>query len=71
VPIEWLEENYTDHKLRFEAPDYLILYDDYSLEQNIFGAPLGIYQKLLEWHFNVFNLPQSEYIKKATLTTNK
>ncbi|WP_312306569.1 hypothetical protein [Chryseobacterium sp.] len=71
MPIEWLEENYTDHKLRFEAPDYLILYDDYSLEQNIFGAPLGIYQKLLEWHFNVFNLPQSEYIKKATLTTNK
>ena len=25
------------------------------------------YQKLFEWHFNVFNLSESEYINKATL----
>ena len=29
---------------------------------------IDMYNKLLEWHFNVFNLPESEYINKATLT---
>jgi hypothetical protein len=28
-------------------------------------------QLLLSWHFNIFSLPESEYINKATLTTNK
>ncbi|MDR4892252.1 MULTISPECIES: hypothetical protein [unclassified Chryseobacterium] len=28
-------------------------------------------QILLSWHFNIFSLPESEYINKATLTTNK
>jgi len=28
-------------------------------------------KQLLEWHFNVFGLSESEYINKATLTTNK
>lgn len=26
-----------------------------------------VYQKLIEWHFNVFNLPEGEFINKAIL----
>lgn len=26
------------------------------------------YQKLLEWHFNIFQLPEDQFINKATLT---
>lgn len=28
-------------------------------------------EKLLEWHFNIFQLPEDQLINKATLTTNK
>ncbi len=30
--------------------------------------PYRIFIKLLSYHFNVFNIPESEYINKATLT---
>lgn len=30
--------------------------------------PQWKFEKLLKFHFNVFNLPESEYINKATLT---
>ncbi|MFP3835373.1 hypothetical protein [Chryseobacterium sp. SIMBA_028] len=32
------------------------------------GHQRQMFEKLYEWHFNVFNLPESEYINKATLT---
>lgn len=36
--------------------------------QDWFGVvPVGIVNKLLEWHFNVFGLDESEYIKKENL----
>jgi len=60
VPIKWLKENYTDHKLKFEFPDYIILYDNYSLEQNVLGAPMAIIQQLFKWHFDVFSLIEKE-----------
>lgn len=34
----------------------------------LFDKIEGFRNKLLEWHFNIFSLPESEYINKATLT---
>lgn len=36
---------------------------------NLENQPFWIIHKLIEWHFNVFNLDESEYINKATLKT--
>jgi hypothetical protein len=36
--------------------------------KNMMRQPYEIIQILLKHHFNVFNLPESEYINKATLT---
>lgn len=56
VPIEFFKQEYTDHRVKFESPDCIILEDDYSLEQNVLGAPFAIIEKLFEWHFDVFGL---------------
>lgn len=32
--------------------------------------PHWIIQKLIEWHFNIFQLPEDEFINKATLTNS-
>ncbi len=56
VPIEYFSEHYTDHLVRFEKPDYIILEDDYSISQNVLGAPLAIIEKLYEWHFDIYGL---------------
>ncbi len=34
---------------------------------NLENQPFWIIKKLLEWHFNVFQLPEDQYINKATL----
>lgn len=34
------------------------------------SLPYYVINKLLEWHFNVFNLPDSAYIKKENLNGN-
>ncbi|MHA7823670.1 hypothetical protein ACVVIH_12980 [Chryseobacterium arthrosphaerae] len=36
--------------------------------KNMMRQPYEIIQILLKYHFNVFNIPESEYINKATLT---
>ena len=56
VPIEFFREHYTDHLVKFEKPDCIVLEDSYSLSQNVLGAPFAIIEKLFEWHFDVFGL---------------
>lgn len=55
VPIERLKE-YSDHKIEFEGPDYILIKEDYSFEQNVLGAPLAVIQKLCEWHIDFQDL---------------
>ena len=44
------------------------LEDDYaSMDEKIRFAPYSIFSKLLEWHFNVFNLPEHLFIDINTL----
>ncbi|WP_284460655.1 hypothetical protein [Chryseobacterium sp.] len=57
---------------------YSLTYDEYldrfGSRDETQNRPLGVghqrqmFEKLYEWHFNVFQLPESEYINKATLT---
>jgi hypothetical protein len=56
VPIEFFGEHYTDHLVKFEKPDCIVLEDSYLLSQNVLGAPFAIIEKLFEWHFDVFGL---------------
>ncbi len=44
------------------------LFSDEGLLHHTLDLPYKCIQKLLEWHFNIFSLPESEYINKATLT---
>lgn len=55
VPIKWLKNNYTDHKLKLDG-SCIILSDSYSLEQDVLGAPFAIIEKLYEWHFDIHEL---------------
>lgn len=44
------------------------LADDWaSAEDKLQFAPYSVFQRLLEWHFNIFGLYESQYINKATL----
>lgn len=39
------------------------LFNEKTQTSNFLGFEYGLVQKLLEWKFNVFNLPEIEYIK--------
>ena len=41
-----------------------------DLINDLNNAPYWVIQKLIEWHFNVFNLPEHLYIDKSTLKDN-
>lgn len=55
TPIKRFRE-FSDHKVKFESPDCIILKDTYSIEQDVLGAPLAIIEKLHEWHIDYENL---------------
>lgn len=60
-----------DHDLPWHSEDAILdealsfINNEKRLE---YSYPYEFWQKLLSMHFNVFNLPESEYINKATLT---
>ena len=39
--------------------------------KNMMRQPYEIIQILLKYHFNVFDIPEDQFINKATLTNNK
>lgn len=79
-PILWDLSYLTKDELRSAGFDHHIDYltheregwiEKYGFENYIKKLPYGHYQYLVSKHYNVFNLPEYEYINKATLTTNK
>ena len=83
-PLDWLTKEIEHNGERFHAIDFLgdisIKYlgqksfRDYS-ELNeckrVQDFPYYDIQKLLKWHFNVFDLPKHLYIDKSTLKDNE
>lgn len=63
IPCDKLALSRIDCKLTFESDDSLL----YGNIIKISKLSYEIVQKLLEWHFNVFGLDESEYIKKENL----
>lgn len=67
VPIERLACLYD-----FELSDryFIRMYIDGGYTTSLLELPYILVQKLLEWHFNVFNLPEDLYVDINTLTTH-
>lgn len=65
VPIDELK-NYSDHKVVFECPDYILLKDNYTIEQNVLGAPLAIIEDLYTWKFDVYGLIDKNLAEPVT-----
>ena len=55
-----------EHETCYE-PDTMSFHQFYRGDSRMCTRQYQKFQKLLEWHFNVFQLPESEYINKATL----
>lgn len=57
---------------RVENDEYILRregsFGSWSGYYNCEALPYYIIQMLLEWHFNVFGLPEDQFINKATLT---
>ncbi len=72
-PLEYLTKE-IEHKGETFVPfNYLSPFLRHKIEfskyiPNIKYFKLKDYLLLLEWHFNVFNLPEDQFINKATLT---
>lgn len=66
VPTRWLRGNHAEFDISKADMEQLI-----SMFIHIFrspeSAPYYFIKKLLEWHFNVFGLPEDQFINKATL----
>lgn len=67
VPTRWLRDNHAEFDISKADMEQLI-----SMFIHVFrspeSAPYYFIKKLLEWHFNVFQLPEDQFINKATLT---
>ncbi|WP_077417891.1 hypothetical protein [Chryseobacterium sp. JV274] len=50
------------------CPKTMSFYQFYMGDSRMCTGQYEKMQMLLEWHFNIFNLPESEYINKATIT---
>lgn len=63
IPTVWLRDNHAEFDISKKDMETLI-----SMFLHIFRSPFSaphyFIDKLLEWHFNVFGLNESEYIKK-------
>jgi len=66
VPIDKIKEYNLGHVnwISNEREEWI---NRYGFNHWFKHIPLGIYNILLEWHFNIFGLEESEYIKKETL----
>lgn len=62
---------FEDGKHVFKLSTYTHGYGTFFLDNLMVINAYSLYQELLKLHFNFFNIPESEYINKATLTTNK
>lgn len=60
--IEHKGERFIPAKLFYDCPQEIL-----RLKKRPLYHSYKIIDKLLEWHFNVFGLDESEYIKKETL----
>lgn len=68
VPIEKLEELFGIGFKKFDnTVGFSYFFKGFS-NGVLFDKIERFRNKLLEWHFNVFQLPESEFINKATLT---
>lgn len=52
----------------YHPKGYFIWQVGKNAEPLIVKNQLELFQKLLEWHFNIFQLPESDYINKSILT---
>lgn len=71
--LEWKGYSVIDneeHETCYD-PETMSFYQFYMGESRMCTGQYEKFQMLLKWHFNVFNLPESEYINKATLTQKK
>lgn len=57
VPVEELNSIYSFDCSNEEMATHI-------LKLEIDSMPYWLFEKLISWHFNVFSLPESEYIKK-------
>lgn len=76
IPIDVFE--ITDHSdsysIEYDHGNIKLIRDLKSIAENnlyfdIQFLPFEVVQRLISWHFNVFNLPAGEFIDKATLKT--
>ena len=66
--FEPMDRMYKEWDCEAEVQFLSALSDDWaSADEKLQFAPYSIMQKLLSWHFNVFNLPEDQFINKATL----
>lgn len=72
-PLEYLTKP-IEHEGKMIIPLYELQREDKAFTTDFietFGyeeLKVSVYEKLLEWHFNVFQLPEDQFINKATLT---
>ncbi|WP_126654096.1 hypothetical protein [Chryseobacterium aureum] len=80
VPIvELLKIKYPNQKGRYATTEYSTFgypFACFSVDAGkqikvntsyLLEEPFWIFQKITEWHFNAFNLPEDQFINKATL----
>ena len=72
-PLDWLTKEIEHNGEKF-VPEYWIddklgrSIDDVITDNRfVLELPYFVMQKLIEWHFNVFNLPEHLYIDKSTI----
>ncbi|PIF44318.1 hypothetical protein CLU96_1261 [Chryseobacterium sp. 52] len=74
VPVEYFEitDDHDSYPVEYDHGNIKLIKDLESIANHnsafdIKFLPFEVVIKLIEWHFNVFNLDESEYINKATL----
>ena len=72
IPIEKFEIGDDDYGIEYDHGNIRLIKDlesisKYNSYHDIQFLPFEVVQRLIEWHFNVFGLSDSEFIKKETL----
>ncbi|SHF17611.1 hypothetical protein [Chryseobacterium vrystaatense] len=74
VPVEYFEitDDHNSYPIEYDHGNIKLIKDLESIanHNSVFDIkflPFDVVVKLIEWHFNIFNLNESEFINKATL----
>lgn len=76
IPIDYFEisDEQSSYNIEFDSGNIRLINDltdiaKHNISFDIKFLPFEVVNKLTEWHFNVFNLSEVDFINKATLKT--